>query len=224
MFTNTVGQWVNLCERKRKLVCEREEEEKMDPKPHAICIPYPAQSHIKAMLKLAELLHNKGIHITFINTEYNHNRFLASRGPNSLSGLPDFWFETISDGLQQEVGNVTQDLAVLCDAARTNFLGPFVNLVGKLNAGGGPPVTCVVSDGFMPFTVDAAQRLGIPVALLWTLAACGFMGFFQIHKLMDKGLIPLKGKQTCLYWFLDIWLILQLKFFSHNSKSFKIYC
>ena len=51
-------------------------------KPHAVCIPIPAQSHMTAMLKLSKLLHHEGFHITFINTEFNHQRFLKSRGPN----------------------------------------------------------------------------------------------------------------------------------------------
>ncbi|KAF3445130.1 hypothetical protein FNV43_RR14823 [Rhamnella rubrinervis] len=54
--------------------------------------------HIKAVLKLAKLLHSKGFHVTFVNTEFNHSRFLKSLGPNSLDGLPDFGFETIPDG------------------------------------------------------------------------------------------------------------------------------
>jgi hypothetical protein len=68
-------------------------------KPHAVCIPYPMQSHIKAMLKFAKLLHCKGFHITFVNTEFNHQRFLNSRDPKSLDGLPDFQFKTIPDSL-----------------------------------------------------------------------------------------------------------------------------
>ncbi|KAI5560036.1 hypothetical protein POPTR_016G020201v4 [Populus trichocarpa] len=71
----------------------------MADKPHAVLIPLPFQSHIKSMLKLAKLLHHRGFHITFVNTEYNHRRLLKSRGPNSLNGLLDFRFENIPDGL-----------------------------------------------------------------------------------------------------------------------------
>ncbi|KAL5992500.1 hypothetical protein ACLOJK_013419 [Asimina triloba] len=66
-------------------------------KPHAILIPYPAQGHVKPMLKLAKLLHSKGFYITYVNTEFNHNRLLRSRGPHSLDGLDDFRFEAIPD-------------------------------------------------------------------------------------------------------------------------------
>ncbi|KAL7190962.1 hypothetical protein ACSBR2_023101 [Camellia fascicularis] len=76
----------------------------MDPrfmleKPHAVCIPFPAQGHINPMLKLAKLLHSKDFHITFINTEFNHKRILKSRGPDSPNSLPSFQFDVDVDGL-----------------------------------------------------------------------------------------------------------------------------
>ncbi|KAM7505355.1 hypothetical protein LguiB_004259 [Lonicera macranthoides] len=136
-------------------------------KPHAICIPYPSQSHIKAMLKQAKLLHSQGIQITFVNTEYNHNRFLKSSGPDSLAGLP------------------------ACRIFNLR-LSPMI-----------PPATCIVSDGFMTFTIDAGEKLGIPVVLVWTIAACAFMGFFQCHDLMEKGFTPLKDVSYLTNGYLD---------------------
>jgi len=47
-------------------------------KPHAVCIPGPVQNHLKAMLKCSNLLYHKGFYITFVNTEFNHQRFLKS--------------------------------------------------------------------------------------------------------------------------------------------------
>ncbi|KAG5526034.1 hypothetical protein RHGRI_032356 [Rhododendron griersonianum] len=82
-------------------------------KPHAVCIPYPAQGHINPMLNVAKLLHHKGFHITFVNTEYNHRRLLKSRGPHSLDGLPDFRYETIPDGLPPTVGVTSPKTSLL---------------------------------------------------------------------------------------------------------------
>ncbi|XP_048328051.2 7-deoxyloganetin glucosyltransferase [Ziziphus jujuba] len=179
-------------------------------KPHALCIPYPVQSHIKAMLKLAKLLHHKGFHITFVNTEFNHNRFLKSLGPNSLDGLPDFKFETISDGLPLSDADTTQDIPSLCDSIRKSLmLPPFRRLVMKLNDTGAgnsndsPPVTCIFSDWAMFFTVVAAEELGIPFVMLITLAACSFMGLCQYPALEQKGLVPLKDQDCLTNGFLD---------------------
>ncbi|KAK2983015.1 hypothetical protein RJ640_012890 [Escallonia rubra] len=169
-------------------------------KPHVVCIPYPAQSHIKATLKLAKLLHSKGLHITFVNTEFNHKRFLKAGGPNSLDGLPDFRFETIPDGLPPSDADATQDITALCESVRRTCYAPFLDLCAKLDD---PPVSSIVSDGFMTFTLDAAEVLGIPIILLWTLSACGFMGFYQCQGLFDRGLIPLKDESYLTNGYLD---------------------
>lgn len=162
-------------------------------KPHAVCIPFPAQSHIKAMLKLAKILHHRGFHITFVNTEFNHKRFLRSQGPNSLDGLPDFCFEAIPDGIPESDKDATQDAVLIFESVRKYLSAPFRKLLITLNDMS-PPVTCIVSDGFMStFTITAAEELGIPIALFYTIAACRFIGIKQFHNLMEQGLATLKG-------------------------------
>ncbi|XP_038703829.1 7-deoxyloganetin glucosyltransferase-like [Tripterygium wilfordii] len=175
-----------------------------DQKPHAVCIPYPAQGHINPMLKLAKLLHSKGFHITFVNTEFNHKRLLKSRGPNSLDGLPSFRFLTIPDGLPPTDVDATQDIPSLCASTSNNCLEPFRRLLARLNeAEDVPPVTCVVSDGGMTFTLDAAAELGVPEVLLWTTSACGFMAYLHYHDLIQKGLVPLKDPKDLTNGYLD---------------------
>ncbi|CAL5385942.1 unnamed protein product [Camellia sinensis] len=158
-------------------------------------LTYPAQDHINPIVKLSKLLHQRGFHITFVNTEFNHKRLLKSRGPDSLNGLSSFWFESIPDGLPESDADATQDNPSLCEFTRKHCLAPFKDLLSKLNdtaSSNVPPVTCIVSDGIMSFTVDAAEELGIPEVLLWTASACGFMGYEQYRNLIDKGFIPLK--------------------------------
>ncbi|GAU37808.1 hypothetical protein TSUD_276250 [Trifolium subterraneum] len=170
-----------------------------ETKPHAVLVPFPAQGHINALLKLAKLLHLRGFHITFVNTEYNHKRLLKSRGHNSLDGFIGFNFETIPDGLTPLEGNgdVTQNEASLRQSIRKNFLRPFGELLAKLHdsaiAGVTPPVTCIVSDCFMPFTIQAAEEHALPILLFSPASATGFYVALHFRTLLDKGLIPLKG-------------------------------
>ncbi|KAF8023534.1 hypothetical protein BT93_F0903 [Corymbia citriodora subsp. variegata] len=179
----------------------------MTQKPHAVCIPYPAQGHINPMLNLAKLLHHRGFHITFVNTEYNHSRLLRSRGPSSLDGLPSFRFLTIPDGLPPSDADTTQDIPALCQSTRKFCLPYFRDLLERLNeesaTSGSPPVSCVVSDGVMSFTLDAAEALGVPEVLFWTTSACGFMGYVQYRNLIDKGLTPLKDASHLTNGYLD---------------------
>ncbi|KDP41397.1 hypothetical protein JCGZ_15804 [Jatropha curcas] len=175
-------------------------------KPHAVCISYPAQGHINPMLKLAKLLHHKGFHITFVHTEYNHKRLLRSRGSDSVIGLPSFQFRTIPDGLPPTDSDVTQDIPSLCQSTSKYCLAPFKNLLSELNdtsSSNVPPVSCIVSDGVMSFTVDAAQELCIPLVLFWTTSACGFMGYVQYRQLIERGLSPLKDESYLTNGYLD---------------------
>ncbi|KAK9930489.1 hypothetical protein M0R45_027526 [Rubus argutus] len=158
------------------------------------------------MLKLAKLLHYKGFHITFVNTEYKHRRWLNSRGPNSVHGLPSFQFETIPDGLPPTDANSTQHIPSLCESTNKNCLAPFRELLSKLNSSSEnniPPVACIVSDGVMSFTLDAGQELGIPVLLFWTPSASGFMGYLQYHRLIEEGLTRLKDASYLTNGYLD---------------------
>lgn len=169
-------------------------------KPHAVCIPYPAQGHITPMLKLAKVLHFKGFHITFVNTEFNHKRLLKSQGPDSLNGFPSFRFETIPDGLPESDVDATQDTPTLCESLRKTCLVPFRNLLAKLNHSRHvPPVSCIVSDGVMSFTLIASEELGIPEVFFWTISACGLLCYLHNGQLVKKGLVPLKGT-TILYF------------------------
>ncbi|PIA50827.1 hypothetical protein AQUCO_01200235v1 [Aquilegia coerulea] len=167
-------------------------------KPHAVCIPLPFQSHINAMLKLAKLLHSKGFHITFVYTEFNHERVLISRGPDSLNGLPDFRFRTIPDGLPPCDINAPQDILTLLDSITKHGLVLVRNLIAKLNdesstSSSDPPVSCIVSDSIMSCTVEAAGELGIPQVLLWPMSVSVLMIYLHHQLIMEKDLFPLKG-------------------------------
>jgi hypothetical protein len=163
-------------------------------KPHAVCVPFPAQGHVTPMMRLAKLLHSRGFHITFVNTEFNHMRLVRSKGPDHMKGLPDFQFETIPDGLPPSDRDATQDVPALCDSVRKNCLAPFKELVLKLNSTFEvPPVTCIVSDGIMSFGRKAAKDLGILEVQFWTSSACGLMGCLSFSELVKRGIVPFKG-------------------------------
>lgn len=158
-------------------------------------IPYPAQGHINPLLKLAKLLHFHGFFITFVNSEFNHNRLVRSRGPLSVAGLPRFRFATIPDGLPLSDKDATQDIPQLCDSLRKNGLPPFMDLINTLNnSPESPDVTCIVSDGHMSFTLDAADHFGLPEIYFFTTSACGFWGHSNVGELVKRGICPLKDE------------------------------
>ncbi|CAL5185951.1 unnamed protein product [Lathyrus oleraceus] len=177
-------------------------------KPHAVLTPFPAQGHISALLKLAKLLHLRGFHITFVNTEYNHKRLLKSKGPKAFDGITDFTFVTIPDGLTpiDGDGDVTQDVRALCQSILNNFHHFFDELLAKLHdsatSGLIPPLTCLVSDSFMPFTVDSAEEHALPIVLFSPCSSCFFLSNYHVPKLFQNGVLPLKDESYLVngYW------------------------
>jgi hypothetical protein len=173
-----------------------------EKKPHAVLTPLPVQGHINALLKLAKLLHLRGFHITFVNTEYNHKRLLKSRGENAFDGFTDFTFETIPDGLTPKDGDdVSQDLHSLGESIITNFRHFFDELLAKLQdsatTGLIPPVTCLVSDCYMPFTVDAAEEHALPIVLFSPCSASYFLACLLNPKMYQNSQLPFKGNHLC---------------------------
>ncbi|KAI3952378.1 hypothetical protein MKX01_005245 [Papaver californicum] len=170
----------------------------MEKKLHVVCIPLPFQSHISSMMKLAKILHFRGFQITFVNTEFNHQRLLNARGPESLKGFPDFRLETIPDGLPPPTDpNASQDILTLCISTQMNCLEPFRNLIHRLNNtkySNVPPVSCIVSDGCMSFTLQAAKEFGIPDLLYWPVSFCAFVCLLQFNNLIQRGPVPVKAR------------------------------
>nr|Q6VAB3.1 RecName: Full=UDP-glycosyltransferase 85A8 [Stevia rebaudiana]AAR06913.1 UDP-glycosyltransferase 85A8 [Stevia rebaudiana] len=172
-------------------------------KPHAICIPYPAQGHINPMMQFAKLLHFKGFHISFVNNHYNHKRLQRSRGLSALEGLPDFHFYSIPDGLPPSNAEATQSIPGLCESIPKHSLEPFCDLIATLNGSDVPPVSCIISDGVMSFTLQAAERFGLPEVLFWTPSACGFLAYTHYRDLVDKEYIPLKDTNDLTNGYLE---------------------
>ncbi|XP_052201393.1 7-deoxyloganetin glucosyltransferase-like [Diospyros lotus] len=167
-----------------------------DSKPHAVCIPYPLQGHVKPMLKLAQLLHSLGFYITFVNTDFIHDRLLKAA---SITCFADFRFESFPDGLPPCSDDSSQDGYLLSEACHSNFLDPLRSLVARLGSRHGdiscPPVTCIIADGMMPFTITIAEQIGVPGMLLWPTSVCAFMALKYHHLLKEKELVPVPEGQ-----------------------------
>lgn len=130
-----------------------------------------------------------------VNIEHNHKLFLESRGPNALDGLQGFCFETTSDGHGD--ADVAQDIISRCESIREHMFLPFYDLLVRLEdsstKGLVPPVTCLVSDCAMSFTIQVAEELSLPIVLIQPASACSLLSGLHFRSLFYKGLVQLKG-------------------------------
>ena len=56
-----------------------------------------------------------------------------------------------------------------------------------------PPVSCLVSNCAMPFTIQDAEELSLPIVLFSTKSVCSLLFGLHFQSLVNKGLIPVKG-------------------------------
>ncbi|CAN0853398.1 7-deoxyloganetin glucosyltransferase [Linum grandiflorum] len=146
------------------------------------------------MLHVAKILHSRGFHVTFVNTEYNHKRLLKNRGTTFFDFLPpDFNFDAIPDGLKSSSDgdnsniDATQDIPSLCNTTAKNCLVPFRDLILRLNNDAvSPVVKCIVSDNSMTFTLDVAKEFGIPNVLFAVPGASGLLGYHSFPLLVQR--------------------------------------
>ncbi|OVA17734.1 UDP-glucuronosyl/UDP-glucosyltransferase [Macleaya cordata] len=167
--------------------------------PHVLIFPYPAQGHINSMLKLAELLCLSGLHVTFINTEFNYSRLLRYTDAKSRFGrFPGFRFETISDGLPEDHPRSVGFLSLndMFDQLKTVIKPAFREMVisDRLKSDVRNQITCIIADGILGFTIDVAEELGIPSIAFRTVSACCVYAYFCLPKLVENGDIPFKDE------------------------------
>ncbi|XWS67154.1 hypothetical protein CRYUN_Cryun05aG0262900 [Craigia yunnanensis] len=174
------------------------------PHLHVVFLPFPVQGHVKPMLKLAELLSYASFQVTFINTEYVHDRFLPSIDIQAFyRRCPKFQFLSIPDGLPSDNPRSTKDLLFSIRAAtKPAFRQLLLSLDRK--AGRQQHPTCIIADGIMSSSaIDVAEEFGIPVLAFRTFSACCTWTYFHLLKLVEEGEVPLQDKDmdklvTCI--------------------------
>uniref|UniRef100_A0ACD5VCR5 Uncharacterized protein n=1 Tax=Avena sativa TaxID=4498 RepID=A0ACD5VCR5_AVESA len=165
---------------------------------HAMLFPFPCSGHINPTLKLAELLHSRGVHVTFVNTDHNHQRLRRPRGREG------FRFESVPDGLDDADRAAPDRTVRLYLSLRKTCTAPLVDLARRIGARQRvPPVTCVVISGLVSFALGVAEELRVPSFVLWGTSAVGFVCTLRLRQLVQRGYTPLKDETYLTNGYLD---------------------
>ncbi|KAF6161078.1 hypothetical protein GIB67_007719, partial [Kingdonia uniflora] len=146
------------------------------------------------MLKLAELLCLAGLHVTFLNTEENHQRLVKFTNTTSrFSQFPAFRFATLPD-IPSDTQNPENFVKEMFEGIDRVIKPAFreVLVSSRVKAKEWPPVTCIIADGVMSFTIHVAKELGIPNVAFRTISAACFWAYLCIPKLIQEDELPFK--------------------------------
>ncbi|XP_021861718.1 7-deoxyloganetin glucosyltransferase isoform X2 [Spinacia oleracea] len=178
---------------------------------HVICVPFPAQGHIRPMLKLAKLLHFKfNFNITFVNTHHIHQTLFKNHHTCSENNkTPFFRFESlrpegVSDNDPKDILSVINDVVTnKLELPLKELLMSNLRTSNNINSNNNsnysrPRISCMISDVAMSsFTLRVAEEFGIPAVLFETASACSLLAYFHFRQLLDKGIIPPLQDESC---------------------------
>lgn len=172
-------------------------------------IPFPAQGHVLPLMTFSRYLAHQGIQITFINTEFNHNRIINSLSKSSHDDYVGDRIKLVSipDGLEDspEERNIPGKLSESVLRFMPSRVEELIErMISKTSGGcGGAIISCIVADQSLGWAIEVAVKFGIRRAAFCPAAAATMVLGFSIQKLVDDGLIDSDGKnnldQSCYF-------------------------
>ncbi|CAI9091609.1 OLC1v1026681C1 [Oldenlandia corymbosa var. corymbosa] len=166
--------------------------------PHVLIFPVPIQGHVNTMLRLAELLCLSGLDVTFLISEFNHNRLLKhSTVASRFAKYPGFRFQTVSDGLPDDHPRAGEGFVDILPALLRVTAPLFKKMMTETNffaSASQRPVSCIIADGVMNFAIDFAIENGISILYFRTTSSASFWACFRMTELTEAGELPIKGE------------------------------
>ncbi|KAG0496465.1 hypothetical protein HPP92_001156 [Vanilla planifolia] len=127
----------------------------MSSSPHALVFPYPAQGHVIPLMELSFRLLDRGFKVTFLNTDYNHERVVSAmkgKGSNQIrmASIPDGFGPEES---RSDLGRLTESIAAVMPKPLENLIMEEKN-----------KFTCFIADTNMPWAFAIAKKMAIRTA------------------------------------------------------------
>ncbi|XP_044485652.1 UDP-glycosyltransferase 83A1-like [Mangifera indica] len=158
---------------------------------HLLLIPYPAQGHVPPLLKLAQKIAERGIKVTFVNTEFIEAKIMATMPENVEKGSL-IRFVSIPDGIEH--GDDRNDPFKTKDCMYRVMPGHLKELIEKINQSDQcEPITCVVADICLGWALEIAHEMGIPRAALVPYGPPTLAISYHVKKFFDAGIIDNDG-------------------------------
>lgn len=159
--------------------------------PHVLVIPFPAQGHIIPLLELSRHLVDHGFKITFVNTEYNHDRIMNAIGVKDKIG-DQIHMVTIPDGI--ETLEDRKKPGKSSGAVLNVMPGKLEELIDRINGSNGEEITCVLADQSIGWALEIAEKKGIRRAAFTPAAAALLVLALNIPNLIRDGVIADDGE------------------------------
>lgn len=160
-------------------------------RPHVLVLPIPAQGHVNCLMSFSHKLAQNGLKITFVNSDYNHQRMVKAMYLDETDESLPFKLVSIPDGMGPE--DDRNDIAKLCLAMLSTMPSELEKLIEKHLVQGSDRITCIVADVNMAWALEVAYKLGIKAAVINVSSATLSAMKLPVPKLIHDGLLDSDG-------------------------------
>nr|AFJ52991.1 UDP-glycosyltransferase 1 [Linum usitatissimum] len=160
---------------------------------HVLLVCFPGQGHINPFLRLANLLASHGLLVTFCINKTTGGQMKIPKNNLPSDNKPTIQFDFFDEGLDDEQIKVTpldQLMTRLEETGRKALPG----IIEKYSENG-QPVSCLVSNPFLPWVCDVAVSLDIPSAILWMQSCACFSSYYHYHNKLAR--FPTENDAEC---------------------------
>ncbi|XP_051137510.1 UDP-glycosyltransferase 83A1-like [Andrographis paniculata] len=163
---------------------------------HIVAVPFPAQGHVKPLLKLCRQIVRRsrgGIKVTFVNIESIHSRIIASSSQAAEKEDDNIVLTSIPDGGRP--GEDQNDICSLLESLRSSMPASVADLIHRINtnSNNNNNVTCVIADITIGWILDTGRKFGAEAVIFSPPSAASLIPILQIPTLLEQGKLDSNG-------------------------------
>ncbi|KAG8379269.1 hypothetical protein BUALT_Bualt07G0071000 [Buddleja alternifolia] len=161
-------------------------------KPHVLAVPFPAQGHVTPLMKLSRLIVRRGIKVTFVNTEYVHDKILTA-AMSDQDEQNDVVLASIPDGLPPE--DDKNNAFKLLESLKGSMKGYLTDLIEKINCSNSDEkISCIIADITVGWILEIAEKFGAEPVGFTPASAASLAVTLHIPNLIQQGHLDINGK------------------------------
>ncbi|KAK4435429.1 UDP-glycosyltransferase 83A1 [Sesamum alatum] len=166
-------------------------------KPHVLAVPFPAQGHVKPLMKLSRQIARHGIKVTFVNIECIHEKIVAAAkmsAGDEEDGQEDdnIVLTTVPDGRSPD--DDRNDSFKLLESLRNTMPGFLTGLIESINSSNGDErVSCVIADITIGWILETAEKMGAEPVVFSPPSAAALAIILHIPRLLEEGNLDSNG-------------------------------
>ncbi|CAI9777429.1 unnamed protein product [Fraxinus pennsylvanica] len=149
-----------------------------------------SQGHVIPLMELALNLVKHGYKVTFVNTEFMHERVIKAL-PETENVRELVQMVSLPDGLDSSSDR--SDSGKLWESILHVMPRELKALIERINGLESEKISCLIADGIMGWALEVVAKMGIKKAAFWPSAAALMALLFNIPSIIDDGIIDSDG-------------------------------